>query len=275
MLDEDGLPDHKVEAVREGLKALDKERQSGDPLAATAREVLGLLEAAGLPLPVLAGASTRSAWRRPTEGRAPRCCSRAAVGGRAPGGRGRVHGLTSRRRWRSWKRPTPAGRQGADPPVPGHAPVDVDDVDREDVEVGVAVDADRDLLVAEIHHPREIEGGADGGEAQPIDADDPPVESQADGAIVAIVVEEARLQPAVRWPSRPPVRDPQREVGVLRPREGHASRRGERDGRRRPLQVEPEIPVPDVEPAGDVSDLLVADAQVADGGPDRVAGVVD
>ena len=56
VLDEDGLPHDKVEAVREGLKALDEERRSGDPLAATAREVLGLLAVADLPLPVLARA---------------------------------------------------------------------------------------------------------------------------------------------------------------------------------------------------------------------------
>ena len=55
VLEEDGLPHDKVEAVRKGLKALDEERQSGDPLAA-AREVLGLLEAADLRLPVLARA---------------------------------------------------------------------------------------------------------------------------------------------------------------------------------------------------------------------------
>ena len=39
--------------MREGLKELDEERQSADPLAATTREVLGQLEAADLPLPVL------------------------------------------------------------------------------------------------------------------------------------------------------------------------------------------------------------------------------
>ena len=52
-LDDGSLPNSVVEAMREGLKALDKERQSGDPLAATTREVLGRLEAADLPLPVL------------------------------------------------------------------------------------------------------------------------------------------------------------------------------------------------------------------------------
>ena len=55
-LDDDTLPNGKVEAVREGLKALDEERQSGDRLAAATREVLGRLAAADLPLPVLAGA---------------------------------------------------------------------------------------------------------------------------------------------------------------------------------------------------------------------------
>lgn len=57
-LDEDGLHD-KVEAVREDLKALDEERQSGDPLATAACEVLGLLEAADLPLVADAGEAAR------------------------------------------------------------------------------------------------------------------------------------------------------------------------------------------------------------------------
>ena len=47
------LPRGAVEAVREGLKALDEERRPADPLAATTREVLGRLESAELPLPVL------------------------------------------------------------------------------------------------------------------------------------------------------------------------------------------------------------------------------
>ena len=53
MLAGDTLSTGAVKAVREGLKALDEERQSADPLAATTREVLGRLEAADLPLPVL------------------------------------------------------------------------------------------------------------------------------------------------------------------------------------------------------------------------------
>ena len=53
VLDGDTLPPAAVEAMREGLKELDEERQSADPLAATTREVLGRLEAADLPLPVL------------------------------------------------------------------------------------------------------------------------------------------------------------------------------------------------------------------------------
>ena len=53
MLDGDTLPPGAVEAMREGLKELDEERESADPLAATTREVLGQLEAADLPLPVL------------------------------------------------------------------------------------------------------------------------------------------------------------------------------------------------------------------------------
>ena len=56
VLDDDSLPNGRVEAVREGLKTLDEERQSGDRLAATTREVLGRLAAADLPLPVLARA---------------------------------------------------------------------------------------------------------------------------------------------------------------------------------------------------------------------------
>ncbi len=52
-LDDGSLANSVVEAVREGLKALDEERHSGDPLAATTREVPGRLEAADLPLPVL------------------------------------------------------------------------------------------------------------------------------------------------------------------------------------------------------------------------------
>ena len=53
VLDGDTLPPGAVEAMREGLKELDEERQCADPLAATTREVLGRLEAADLPLPVL------------------------------------------------------------------------------------------------------------------------------------------------------------------------------------------------------------------------------
>ena len=53
VLDGDGLPIGRVEAARKGLKELDEERQSADPLAATTREVLGRIEAADLPLPVL------------------------------------------------------------------------------------------------------------------------------------------------------------------------------------------------------------------------------
>ncbi|MCY4510427.1 MAG: AAA family ATPase, partial [Acidobacteria bacterium] len=53
VLDGDTLPTDRVEAVREGLKELDEERRSADPQAATTREVLGQLEAADLPLPVL------------------------------------------------------------------------------------------------------------------------------------------------------------------------------------------------------------------------------
>ena len=43
VLDGDTLPPDTVEAMREGLKELDEERQSADPLAATTREVLGQL----------------------------------------------------------------------------------------------------------------------------------------------------------------------------------------------------------------------------------------
>ena len=53
VLDGDTLPRGAVDAVREGLKALDEERRPADPLAATTREVLGRLESADLPLPVL------------------------------------------------------------------------------------------------------------------------------------------------------------------------------------------------------------------------------
>ena len=53
VLDGDTLPPGAVKAMREGLKELDEERQAADPLAATTREVLGQLEAADLPLPVL------------------------------------------------------------------------------------------------------------------------------------------------------------------------------------------------------------------------------
>ena len=53
VLDGDTLPRGAVEAVREGLKTLDEERRPADPLAATTREVLGRLESADLPLPVL------------------------------------------------------------------------------------------------------------------------------------------------------------------------------------------------------------------------------
>ena len=53
MLDGDSLPTGRVEAARKGLKELDEERRSADPLAATTREVLGRIEAADLPLPVL------------------------------------------------------------------------------------------------------------------------------------------------------------------------------------------------------------------------------
>ena len=53
VLDGDTLPSGKVEAVRKGLKTLDEERQSADQLATMTREVLGQLEAADLPLPVL------------------------------------------------------------------------------------------------------------------------------------------------------------------------------------------------------------------------------
>ena len=53
MLDGDSLPNSAVAAVREGLKALDQERQPTDHLAAAAREVLARLEACDLPLPVL------------------------------------------------------------------------------------------------------------------------------------------------------------------------------------------------------------------------------
>ena len=53
VLDGDTLPRGAVEAVREGLKALDEERRPADPLVATTREVLGRLESADLPLPVL------------------------------------------------------------------------------------------------------------------------------------------------------------------------------------------------------------------------------
>ena len=53
VLDGDTLPRAAVDAVREGLKALDEERRPADPLAATTREVLGRLESADLPLPVL------------------------------------------------------------------------------------------------------------------------------------------------------------------------------------------------------------------------------
>ena len=56
MLGSDSLPKDEVEAVREGLKAIEEERPSADQLAATTQEVLEHLEAADLPVPVLARA---------------------------------------------------------------------------------------------------------------------------------------------------------------------------------------------------------------------------
>ena len=53
VLDGDSLPTGRLEAARKGLKELDGERQSADPLAAMTRELLGRVEAADLPLPVL------------------------------------------------------------------------------------------------------------------------------------------------------------------------------------------------------------------------------
>ena len=79
---------------------------------------------------------------------------------------------------------------------------------------------------------------------------------------------------------RPPGRRDDRRRAARRDTTTTRDRRARRDrsatdaapagaaGRRR-------SPVPDVEPAGDVPDPLVADVQVADGGPDRVAGVVE
>ena len=111
-LDDGSLPNSVVEAVREGLKVLDEERHSGDPLAATTREVLGRIEAADLPLPVLTRALDEIRMSRPRAGRPPRCCSNGCGWWpTSPGPRGRVNGSTSRRQWRSWKRPTPAVRR--------------------------------------------------------------------------------------------------------------------------------------------------------------------
>ena len=56
MLGSDSLPKDEVEAVREGLQAIEEERPSADQLAATTQEVLERLETADLPVPVLARA---------------------------------------------------------------------------------------------------------------------------------------------------------------------------------------------------------------------------
>ncbi len=56
VLDNDSLSKDEIKAVREGLKALEDERQSTDRLAAATLEVLEQLEAADLPLLVLARA---------------------------------------------------------------------------------------------------------------------------------------------------------------------------------------------------------------------------
>ena len=133
VLDEDCLPNDKVEAVREGLKALDVERQSGDPLAATAREVLGLLESADLPLPVLARAldEVRLAQAQGWEAAAV-LLERLRVVAELPW-RARASERVDIEAAMAELEGAHAGRcggQGADPPVPGHAPADVDDVDR-------------------------------------------------------------------------------------------------------------------------------------------------
>ena len=132
VLDNDSLPKDEVKAVRESLKALEDERQSADRLAAATLEVLGQLEAADLPLPVLARAldeirMSQTAGREAAGVLLERLrvvadmpwAARAAERDRHRGGDGGA-GSGLRR---------PAGDQGAHPPVPGHTPVDVDDVD--------------------------------------------------------------------------------------------------------------------------------------------------
>ena len=85
VLDDDSLPNGRVEAVREGLKALDEERQSGDRLATATREVLGRLAAADLPLPVLARALDEIRMSQSCgPGGRRRAARTAAAGGRAP-----------------------------------------------------------------------------------------------------------------------------------------------------------------------------------------------
>ena len=56
MLGSDSLPKDEVEALREGLQAIEEERPSADQSAATTQEVLERLETADLPVPVLARA---------------------------------------------------------------------------------------------------------------------------------------------------------------------------------------------------------------------------
>ena len=54
VLDDDGVPNAQLERLRDGLKELEQERQSTDPLAALTQDVLERFEAAELPVAVLA-----------------------------------------------------------------------------------------------------------------------------------------------------------------------------------------------------------------------------
>ena len=132
MLGSDSLPKDEVEAVREGLQAIEEERPSADQLAATTQEVLERLETADLPVPVLARAldEVRMGPDRRPRGR------RRAIGTAAGRGRPALDGAGGRTgRHRSGDGGPgsgprrPPGDQGAHPPVPGHTPADVDGVD--------------------------------------------------------------------------------------------------------------------------------------------------
>ena len=131
VLDGDTLPSGAVEAMREGLKELDEERQSADWLAATTREVLGQLEAADLPLPVLTRAldeirMSQSGGREAAAVLLERLRLVLDLPWTARAGE-RVDIEAAMAERRGPRRPR--GPQGAGPPVPGQAPADVDDVD--------------------------------------------------------------------------------------------------------------------------------------------------